>query len=67
MAHPCGNALIDQPATLRKRLERQLAPMYEVVDHYAESGRLFPVRGDRVADEVTEELLRALATSERIS
>lgn len=57
----------DRPETLRKRLERQLAPMYEVVDHYGEGSRLFPVRGDRSADEVTEELLRALATSERIS
>jgi len=57
----------DQPGTLRKRLERQLAPMFEVVDHYTESGRLFPVRGDSAADEVTDELLRALAASERIA
>ena len=57
----------DLPETLRKRLARQLAPMYEVVDHYAENGRLFPVRGDLAADEVTEELLRALAISERIA
>lgn len=56
----------DQPETLRKRLERQLAPMYEVIDHYADSGVLFPVRGDQPADKVTEALLQALAASERI-
>src|SRR3990172_6783051 len=30
----------DRPATVRARLERQLPPMYEVVDHYTERGIL---------------------------
>ena len=32
--------------------------MYEVVDHYAETGVLCAVRGDRPIDEVTADLLR---------
>jgi len=41
--------------------------MYEVIDHYSDSGVLFAVRGDQPADDVTEELLRALATASRSS
>ena len=51
-----------QPETVEARLATQLPPMFEVVDHYADAGVLFPVRGDRPAEEVTEDLLRALAT-----
>jgi hypothetical protein len=36
--------------------------MYEVIDHYADAGVLVPVRGDRPAEDVTEDLLRALAS-----
>jgi adenylate kinase family enzyme len=32
--------------------------MYEVVDHYQETGVLHAVRGDRSMDEVTADLLR---------
>jgi adenylate kinase len=52
----------DAADTVQARLDTQLPPMYEVIDHYAESGVLFPVRGDRSAEEVTEDLLHALAT-----
>jgi adenylate kinase len=61
----CGAELYqredDAPETVQARLDSQLPPMYEVIDHYAEAGVLFPVRGDRVAEEVTEDLLHALA------
>jgi adenylate kinase len=48
----------DKPETIRARLARQLPPMYEVVDHYAGTGVLHAVPGDRPADEVFKELLR---------
>ena len=52
----------DSAATVQTRLDTQLPPMYEVIDHYAENGVLYPVRGDADADAVTEDLLHALAT-----
>jgi adenylate kinase len=55
----------DQPETIRARLDKQLAPMFEVVDHYAERGALFAVRGDRPIDEVTQELLHAIAMADK--
>jgi adenylate kinase len=51
----------DRAETVRARLDKQLQPMFEVVDHYAERGGLFAVRGDRPIDEVTQELLHAIA------
>jgi len=57
----------DTPETVQSRLDTQLPPMYEVIDHYSDSGVLFAVRGDQPADDVTEELLRALATASRSS
>jgi len=62
----CGAELYqrddDAADTVQARLDAQLPPMYEVIDHYADSGVLFPVRGDRSAEEVTEDLLHALGT-----
>jgi adenylate kinase len=55
----------DQPETIRARLDKQLPPMYEVVDHYAERGALCAVRGDRPIDEVTQELLHAIAMADK--
>ena len=37
----------DSAETVKARLDAQLPPMYEVIDHYADAGVLFPVRGDR--------------------
>lgn len=48
----------DRPETVSARLTRQLPPMFEVVDHYTETGVLHAVRGDRPMDEVTADLLR---------
>jgi adenylate kinase len=50
----------DLPATVQDRLDAQLPPMYEVIDHYADAGVLFPVRGDRAAEDVTADLVHAL-------
>ncbi|MFV2063249.1 MAG: adenylate kinase family protein [Chloroflexota bacterium] len=55
----------DKPATVQSRLDRQLPPMYEVIDYYTDSGVLFGVQGDQPAADVTEDLLRALAAASR--
>lgn len=55
----------DQPDTVRARLERQMPPMYEVVDHYVETGILLSVRGDRPVDQVTDELVRIVERAEK--
>jgi adenylate kinase len=66
MCDICGAELCqrpdDVPETVQSRLDAQLPPMFEVVDHYAERGVLYPVRGDLDADTVTRDLLHALAT-----
>ena len=55
----------DRPETIRARLERQLPPMYDVVDHYVESGILLSVRGDRPVEAVTDELVRVVERAEK--
>ena len=55
----------DQPDTVRARLERQMPPMYDVIDHYVETGLLLSVRGDRAIDQVTDELVRVVERAER--
>lgn len=55
----------DQPETVRARLERQMPPMYDVIDHYVETGLLLSVRGDRAIDQVTDELVRVVERAER--
>jgi len=55
----------DQPATIKARMEQQLPPMFEVVDYYTDRGVLSPVDGDRAMNEVTDELLRAIAAPAR--
>jgi adenylate kinase len=52
----------DTEKTVRERLEKQLPPMYEVIDHYADNDVLFPVRGDQPPEEVAAELLRVVTT-----
>lgn len=51
----------DQLETIRARLNKQLPPMFEVVDHYTEKGVLTAVDGDRPVPDVTDDLLRAMA------
>lgn len=55
----------DKPGTIRARLEQQLPPMFEVIDHYADRGVLSTVEGNRPVDEVTDELMHALAREGR--
>jgi adenylate kinase len=55
----------DEPATIRRRLERQLPPMYEVIDHYAEGGVLSAVQGDQPIDEVTADLRHCISSAGR--
>lgn len=55
----------DLPDTIRARLERQMPPMYDVIDHYVETGILLSVRGDRPIDEVTDELVRVVERAEK--
>jgi adenylate kinase len=50
----------DEPATVAARLEKQLPPMFEVVDYYADQGVLNTVDGGRSPAEVTDALLRAI-------
>ena len=52
----------DSLETVQARLDTQLPPMYEVIDHYTEKEVLYSVRGDADADAVTQELLHALAS-----
>ena len=51
----------DSEETVRDRLDKQLPPMFEVVDYYAQNKVLFSVRGDQSPEEVTAELLRVVA------
>lgn len=64
-----GSELYQRPddtvRTIATRLERQLAPMYEVVDYYTEAGVLHRVNGEASIQEVTDSLLRAIAQPAR--
>lgn len=55
----------DRPETVRRRLEGQMAPMFEVIDHYAERGVLCAIRGDQAVDTVTSDLLAAIERCRR--
>lgn len=55
----------DRAETAQARLERQLAPMYEVVDHYADRHVLYAVPGAGSVEEVTDDLLRLVGTATR--
>ncbi|MFI5293339.1 MAG: adenylate kinase, partial [Candidatus Limnocylindrales bacterium] len=55
----------DKPATVRQRLERQLPPMYEVIDHYTDRGVLTAVDGEQPIEAVTDALMRAIAQPAR--
>jgi adenylate kinase len=52
----------DREDTIVARLESQLGALAEVVEHYRRTGVLRTVDGMRPIDEVTEELIAALAT-----
>ena len=50
----------DRPEVVRARLEKQVPPMLEVVDHYDRGGVLVRVDGDRSIDEVGHTILEAI-------
>ncbi len=52
----------DSEETVQDRLDKQLPPMFEVVDYYAGNNVLFSVPGDQPPADVTEELLRVINT-----
>ena len=55
----------DRPETVRARLAQQLAPLYEVVDHYRERGVLSVIDGTRSISDVTADILRLLKVGDR--
>ena len=55
----------DQPDVIRERLVHQLAPLYEVVDHYRHRGNLSVVDGTQSIEAVTGEILRLLRVGSR--
>jgi adenylate kinase len=62
---PLSQRADDRPATVRERLTQQLAPLYEVVDHYRERGILSVVDGGRPVPAVTGDLLRLVRVGDR--
>jgi adenylate kinase len=50
----------DRPDVFRARLERQVPPMREVVEHYERIGVVERIDGDQPVDAVTADILRAL-------
>jgi adenylate kinase len=53
----------DEPDTVRARLTKQLPPMFEVVDYYADRDLLCAIRGDQTIDQVTDALMHAVETA----
>jgi adenylate kinase len=53
----------DRPEVVRARLEKQVPPMLEVVDHYAARGVLDRVDGMRPIDEVTRQITERVAAA----
>lgn len=50
----------DRPEVVRARLEKQVPPMLEVVEHYRRAGVLTRVDGDRPIEEVGREILEVV-------
>lgn len=50
----------DRPETISARLEQQLPPMFEVIDHYTDRGVLSTVEGDKPMAQVTDDLMHAI-------
>ena len=53
----------DRPEIVRARLERQLPPLHEVVEHYRRAGVLVPINGEQPVVAVTDALLDRLVAS----
>ena len=55
----------DRPETVRERLTQQLAPLYEVVDHYRDQGILSVIDATQAIPEVSADILRVLRVGDR--
>jgi adenylate kinase len=55
----------DRPETVRARLAQQLAPLYEVVDHYRQQGNLSIIDGTQPIAAVSADILRLLRVGDR--
>lgn len=55
----------DDPETLRRRLDQQLPPLYEVVDHYRGRGILSVIDATRTIPEIGDDILRLLRVGDR--
>ena len=55
----------DRPEVVRARLERQVPPMLEVVDHYERAGIVDRLDGTQTIDRVTEAILSRIGTVAR--
>ena len=55
----------DRPETVRERLTQQLAPLYEVVDHYRDQGILSVIDATRAIPEVSADILRLLRVGDQ--
>ena len=54
----------DRPEVVRARLERQVPPMLEVVDHYEHAGIVDRLDGTQPIDTVTQSILSRIGTAE---
>jgi len=55
----------DRPEVVRARLEKQVAPMLEVVDHYERAGIVQRLDGMQPIEAVTEAILSAVGARAR--
>jgi adenylate kinase len=55
----------DRPEVVRARLDRQVPPMLEVVDHYERAGIVDRLDGTQPIDTVTEDILSRVGTKAR--
>lgn len=51
----------DRPDVVRARLEKQVPPMLEVIDHYRAAGVLHRIDGEQPIGQVTRDILAAVA------
>ncbi len=62
-----GSSLIqrddDRPEVVRARIERQVPPMLEVLEHYGAAGIVDRIDGDQAIDAVHDDIMSSLARS----
>ncbi|HYI67697.1 MAG TPA: hypothetical protein VEW95_12310, partial [Candidatus Limnocylindrales bacterium] len=53
----------DRPEVVRARLDRQVPPMLDVVDHYERAGIVERLDGTQLIDDVTADILRRMGAT----